>query len=488
MPSRFAGPGVDPGVVAVMAGSVAEADWIGLWFVQDHTRQLRVRNGRIESLSLTTDLGLMAEVMVDGFIAHAATSDLSFAGIEAAVRAAVGLARLVAPYRLFAASRAHRQPARGQFIGSDLAELDSASLGELVDRLVASCARLAVSERVVTTRAELSITDRRQWYFSSTGSEVEQSFRYLTQNFAATARDGGEVQQRSWNGPTARCWQGDLASIDWEEVGNECERVGGQALELLRAENCPDERLDLILAPDQMLLQIHESIGHPLELDRILGDERNYAGWSFVRPEDFGCLQYGSALLNVRFEPQAGAGFASYGFDDVGAPATTQYLIRDGVLLRGLGGIDSQLRSGLPGVAACRAASWNRPPIDRMGNINVEPGSSSLEAMIGSVERGLIMFANRSWSIDDYRDKFQFGCEFAQLIEDGRLTRVVKNPNYRGRTLPFWRSLRAVGDTAEVQAFGTPFCGKGEPNQAIRVGHAAPPCLFAGVEVFGGGC
>ena len=235
-----------------------------------------------------------------------------------------------------------------------------------------------------------------------------------------------------------------------------------------------------------MLLQIHESIGHPLELDRILGDERNYAGWSFVKPEDFGRLEYGSPILNVTFNPMLPGEFATYGYDDAGAPASQEFLIREGRLLRGLGSLESQARLGMPGVANFRASSWNRAPIDRMGNINLEPGQSSLTDMIASVERGVLMEANRSWSIDDYRNKFQFGCEHGRLIENGRLTRTVKNPNYRGVTVPFWYSLAAVGTADSFRAFGTPYCGKGEPNQVIRVGHAAPPCLFRGIDVFGG--
>ena len=154
--------------------------------------------------------------------------------------------------------------------------------------------------------------------------------------------------------------------------------------------------------------------------------------------------------------------------------------------MRGLGSLESQERLGLPGVANFRSANWNRAPIDRMANINLEPGGSSLGAMIATVERGVYMTSNRSWSIDDYRNKFQFGCEYARMIENGKLTKVVKNPNYRGVTVPFWNALQLVGNRDEWEIFGSPYCGKGEPNQIIRVGHASPPCLFSGIEVFGG--
>jgi predicted Zn-dependent protease len=263
-------------------------------------------------------------------------------------------------------------------------------------------------------------------------------------------------------------------------------RIAEEALELVAAPNCPTGTMDVLLAPDQMILQIHESIGHPLELDRILGDERNYAGTSFVTPEMFGRYQYGSSLLNITFDPTRPEQFASYRFDDEGQPARREYIIRSGVLVRALGGAVSQLRAGVPGVANSRATSWNRPPIDRMANLNLEPGSSSLEEMVAAVENGVYMETNCSWSIDDSRNKFQFGCEWGRRIENGRLTTVVKKPNYRGVSATFWRSLKMVGGGDTFAIMGALYCGKGEPNQGIGVGHASPACLFADVEVFGG--
>jgi len=244
--------------------------------------------------------------------------------------------------------------------------------------------------------------------------------------------------------------------------------------------------MDLLLDADQMHLQIHESIGHPLELDRILGDERNYAGTSFVKPEYFGTFRYGSEHLNIVFDPTDAQAFASYDFDDDGTQAEKLYLIEKGILQRALGGTISQARSGIPGVANARADSWRRPPIDRMANVNLEPGTASLEAMIGAVERGIYMRANNSWSIDDSRNKFQFGCEYGRLIKNGKLAEVVRNPNYRGISQTFWNNLKMVGGPETVQRLGAVNCGKGEPNQVMRVGHVTPAALFADVDVFGG--
>jgi predicted Zn-dependent protease len=191
--------------------------------------------------------------------------------------------------------------------------------------------------------------------------------------------------------------------------------------------------------------------------------------------------------MNITFNPAVPNEFASYRFDDTGAPASREYLIREGVLQRGLGSLESQARLGVPGVSCARASSWNRPPIDRMANLNLEPGEDSPAAIIADIEEGVYMEANRSWSIDDQRYKFQFGCEYAKRIENGKLTKTLRNPNYRGTTLDFWHRLSRIGNSETWEIYGTPYCGKGEPNQAIRVGHGSPVCAFEEVEVFGGG-
>jgi predicted Zn-dependent protease len=301
----------------------------------------------------------------------------------------------------------------------------------------------------------------------------------------ATANAGTETQTRTLGGH-AWAQQGGLEVLDAMGFREAAPRIGKEAVELLEAPDCPSGVMDVLLAPDQMVLQIHESIGHPLELDRILGDERNYAGTSFVTPDMFGSYRYGSELLNVVFDPTRPQQLATYRHDDEGLPASKEYLIEKGILKRGLGGLTSQVRLGLEGVANARACSWNRPPIDRMANINLEPGDSSFEDLVGQVERGVYLTTNCSWSIDDSRNKFQFGCERGLLIEDGTLKGVVRKPNYRGISATFWRSLAGVGNESTFEVLGTPNCGKGEPNQVIRVGHASPPCLFRNVDVFGG--
>ncbi len=462
------------------------AEWVSLRSVNERTHIRSVRNAKPQESQVLFDHGLMVEVLCDGHIAFVGTSDFTEQGIESAFLLAQQQAQNAAKKKIFPMSQHLRPASRGEYRTPVFKGLDSQSVKGLYDFLIKASENLKVHEKIVNTVAASRIVECETQYVSSNGADWSQNFLLLANNFSATAKEGSETQTRTLNGSVARCLQVGLEAWDFNELLAECERTGSQAIELLSAPNCPTDTRDLLLAPDQMLIQIHESIGHPLELDRILGDERNYAGWSFVKPSDFGDLQYGSPLMNVTFDPSVPGEFASYAFDDGGAPATREFLIQEGRLVRGLGSIESQSRLKVPGVANFRSASWNRAPIDRMANINLEPGTSSLQEMIAQTEKGIYMESNVSWSIDDYRNKFQFGAEYGRLIENGKLTQVVKNPNYRGVTVPFWNSLKAVGNGTEVEIYGTPWCGKGEPSQVIRVGHAAPPCLFKNIEIFGG--
>ncbi len=347
-------------------------------------------------------------------------------------------------------------------------------------------------ERIVDRSASIDIAEVQQLWLTNQGGRIVQRHRYLRPNFAATAHAQGRTQTRSLGGQyNGYCMQGGFEAIAASGLAGSGERMAQEALQLVFAPDCPSGNMDLLAMPDQMVLQIHESIGHPLELDRILGDERNFAGTSFVTLDMFGHYRYGSELLNVSFDPTRAQQYASYGYDDDGLPARKALLIERGVLMRPLGSAMSARRAAelghaLAPVANARAAGWHRPPIDRMANLNIEPGDSSLAAMIARVERGILVRTNVSWSIDDTRNKFQFGCEWGQMIEDGQLTHVVRNPNYRGMSARFWRSLAAVGDQSTFEVLGTPYCGKGEPGQTLHVGHASPACLFTDVDVFGG--
>ena len=360
---------------------------------------------------------------------------------------------------------------------------DSRGLDDKIAMLHDAAAPLKAGGRIVDWSATLIHLRRERLLITSAGARIEQAFSCIGGILMAVANEGSETQTRTHGMDLVR--QGGLEQLTDTGFYDQAERVAAEALQLLDAPDCPSGKMDVLLMPGQVVLQVHESIGHPLELDRILGDERNYAGTSFVTQDMFGKYRYGSTLLNVTFDPGRQGQIATYRFDDEGTPAERQYLIRKGLLERPLGGASSQARSGMEGVANARANSWNRPPIDRMANLNLEPGDSTYGELLSSVQQGVWMDTNRSWSIDDSRNKFQFGCEIGRVIEDGRLKGWVRNPNYRGISATFWRSLAGVGDPSTCEMMGLWGCGKGEPNQAIQVGHAAPACVFRDVDVFG---
>ncbi|NJN88177.1 MAG: TldD/PmbA family protein [Leptolyngbyaceae cyanobacterium SL_7_1] len=462
-------------------------EWVGLRAVQESIANRWVRDGLPQRNGTSLNQGVMVEVLVDGQFGYSAVNSLDPDRIRQAALQAHRQAVAARQWAIHPMTIAARPRVVGQYTSPFLKPFDALSPGEIGDVLIRLSKELRVSEQIVQTNAGVSTNETESWFVSSNGSEVYQRFLLLETHFGVTAQDGAIVQQRSNNGYLAHCYQGGWELFPSHDLWERAQQVGEQAVELLTAEECPTTTTTLMLAPDQMMLQIHESVGHPLELDRILGDERNYAGGSFIKATDFGDFSYGSALMNITFDPTVPGEFASYQFDDTGAPAQREYLIKEGVLVRGLGSLESQQRSGVLGVANARASSWNRPAIDRMANLNLEPGSASLDAMLAEVEHGVYMEANRSWSIDDQRYKFQFGCEYARLIENGKFTKTLRNPNYRGTTPQFWHSLSQVGDRSTWEIYGTPYCGKGEPNQAIRVGHGSPVCVFEQVEVFGGG-
>ena len=452
---------------------------------RDAEDYISVRQDVLQPLSTSRDEGFMVTVHAKGGIGYAATSDLSRHGVDEAVRKAFLWAEKDRELAILDYSKIPMPHPKGSFISPVKKPWDQVGLKDKIARLSVLSRAMKIDPAIVDWSATLWHTKSERLYLTSGGGEVYQDFDRLTPMLSVTANRGAETETRTF-GHMAFCRQQGLEFLDETAYYDRGKSLADEALALLAAPNCPSGMMDLILMPDQMVLQIHESIGHPLELDRILGDERNYAGTSFVTKDMFGSYQYGSKLLNVTFDPERAEQAASFAFDDEGLAAKKEYLIKDGLLVRALGGQVSQRRAGMEGTANTRADSWRRPPIDRMANLNVEAGDKPLAAMVASVDKGIMMRTNTSWSIDDSRNKFQFGCEWAQLIEGGKLTKVVKKPNYRGISASFWRNLKMVGDQSTFEVLGTPYCGKGEPNQAVFVGHASPACLFGQVDVFGG--
>lgn len=473
--------------------AVPQADLISLRIHRKKSKSFSAQDSEFESAGMYYDAGFMIEILYNGHISYSASQNMTAQGArEAAVRAfkAVKTANDFKLTNFDASIRPNNllnyETLRGK--------KTYPSKTEIFDYLFETCKNLKVAKEIITTFAYANFDEETIELLTSEGADIDQTFYIVTSGLGAAARKDEVIQQRTYNGSGSRAFQGGFEFLNYTQTAREAERIGNEAVELLSCQTCPSDRRTLVLMPDQMILQIHESVGHPLEIDRILGDERNYAGGSFIKPEDLGTFQYGSKLMNICFDPSIPYQLASYAADQTGMPAKKVFIVKEGILLRGLGGIESSTRLyKTPSeikkkiTANQRATSWNRPPIDRMANLNLEPGASSFEQIIASIEKGILMTSNRSWSIDDYRNKFQFGCEYAKLIENGKITKTVRDPNYRGISSTFWRNLCAVGDKSTFEVYGTPNCGKGEPNQSITVGHASPVCAFSNVEVFGGG-
>jgi TldD protein len=321
-------------------------------------------------------------------------------------------------------------------------------------------------------------------FASTEGSFIEQQIVECGAGISATAIEGGEIQVRSY----PNSFRGNFATrgYEWIEglnLGDHAERIAEESVRLLSAKPCPSGETTLILDGSQLALQVHESIGHPIELDRILGSEASYAGTSFLKPEMVDDFQYGSDRMNIVADATIAGGLGTFGFDDEGVKAQRVPIISRGKLVNLLTSRETAPILGKESNGTMRADGWNRLPLIRMTNINLEPGDWTLEQMISDTEEGLFLSTNRSWSIDDQRINFQFGTEIGWEIKGGKLGVMVKNPTYTGITPQFWSSCDAVANRERWQMWGTPNCGKGEPGQVAHVGHGTAPARFRNVRV-----
>ena len=467
-------------LMAVAEGRCAYAD---ARRVVRRTRRVQARNGRLERVETHETDGIGVRVRGRRGWGFAATTDLGRAGAEAALERALALADPVAGA---SPGLAPAPPARGHWDGPCRVDPFGVAVEEQCDLLLAADGALRTDPRIVHTEAG-SLSIRTEKAFASTeGAACTQTLTESGAGLAAVAVEGDELQQRSYPGQMG----GNAAAAGWEHVVGldlvaNAPRVADEAVALLTAPPCPEETTTVVLHGEQMTLQLHESIGHALELDRILGAEASYAGTSWVAPGDLGSLRYGSEHLDVTADATLPGALGSYGWDDEGVAGRRLELIRGGVLRDALSSRESAAEVGLEGSGGCmRAEDWSRQPIVRMSNVSIEPGEAgTLADLIADTDRGLYLETNRSWSIDDRRLNFQFATEVAREIRDGELGRLYRNPSYAGITPSFWASLDAVCSESEWRLWGTLNCGKGEPGQVMHVSHGTAPARFRDVRV-----
>ena len=471
-------------LVELMSSAEGRCSSADARFVRRVDESLGVRNGAVERADLDSSEGLGVRVRVGGAWGFASTREVSKAGAEIALQRALAIAAAQpdAPDRPLLAE----PPATGHWASSCEVDPFSLSIEEKLGLLTCAEAALRGDERLVRTDAVSTATRTFQAFASTEGSACTQERTECGAGISAAAVGDIGLQIRTY--PSAH---GGLATqAGWEHVlaldlAGHAPRIAAEAVELLTAPSCPSGTATIVLGSEQLALQIHESIGHALELDRMQLGEAAYAGTSWVQPADLDALRYGSEQLTITADGTIPGGLGTFGWDDEGTAARQSTLIERGALVEALSDRESAGVAGRSASTACaRASGYDRQPVVRMTNVSLEPGGAgSLEDLLADTGEGIYLETNRSWSIDDRRLHFQFGTEVAYEITGGRLGRLLRNPSYAGITPQFWSSLDAVCGPEAWQLWGVTNCGKAEPGQMMSVSHGAAPARFRDVEI-----
>lgn len=465
---------------AVDAAVAAGAIYADARLMHRDYEALDARNGDIETITQDTNSGIGVRALVGSGWGFFATADLGDAAVADAGRRAAEIAAASARVASRAAGLIAAEPVVGSW--SSRCDVDPATVALGDKAALLADATATMREHGADQASGLyRAWDTRKWFVSSEGHRIDQRICETGAGIQALAIGDGETQVRSY--PAAR---GQYGTRGWElvsglDLGGNAARVADEARQLLSAPVCPSGETDLILGGEQLALQIHESVGHAIELDRILGWEAAYAGTSWLDLAQLGSLRYGSDLMNITIDPTIPDALGSFGFDDEGSPATARHAVRDGTWVGVLAGRDSAAVAGLDYAGSVRSDGWDRLPMVRMTNVGLEPGPHTFDEIVAATDDGIYMETNRSWSIDDRRLNFQFGTEVAYEIRNGQLGRLLRNPTYTGIGPTFWRSMDMLSN--ETVSWGTPNCGKGQPGQTGHTGHPAAPARFRNVRV-----
>ncbi len=459
------------------------AQFADVRFETTRSERVEVRNGLVASLADATSSGYGVRALVDGSWGFAASDDPSDAALDATAARACAIARAgaaIARRRIgFPPPRAYVD-AYATPMGRDPA---SVPLGERVALLLEAERDLHAASAIAVGRAWIDLWNAKKTLYSSSGSRIAQHIVQTGCGMEAMAVGGGDAQTRTFPGDAGLYQSGGWEIVEKANLRENARRIGEEAVALLTAPQCQSGVRDVVLGGSQVSLQIHESCGHPAELDRVMGWEANFSGTSFLEIEQLDRLRYGSPHVTIVIDNAMPLGMATCGYDDEGTKSGLSDVVRDGILVGYEMSNDTARAIGRESNGCVRAQSWAFAPMIRMCNLSLLPGNVAFEHLFDDVRDGLYMESNRSWSIDDRRLNFQFGCEIAWEIKNGKRGRMLKNPTYAGMTPQFWGSCDAVGDAASWFAWGTPNCGKGEPMQVGRTTQAAAPARFRNVAV-----
>ena len=457
--------------------------------VDDRSRGLATKSGKVSHASDSESLGIGMRVIVDGAWGFAASDDLSRHAVEATAARAVAIAKASARVKEEDVRLAPEKAVTAEWATPIAIDPFTTSIEQNLELLLKIDRDLLSVAGVTLAETNMNFRREESWFGSSEGADIHQTKYWTGAGYAAYAFAGTELMKRSYPNSFGGQWQSKGYELVHElKLLENARRVGEEAVALHKADQCPEGELTIILDSSQLGLQIHESVGHPIELDRVLGMEANFAGTSFLTLEKLRTLRYGSDLVNVVADARQehGPGLGTFGFDDEGVPAQCTPVISNGLFTGYLSSRDTahtigEQRSG----GTLRAEGWNRLPMIRMTNISILPGEKplTLEQLIADTDHGVYMETNKSWSIDDKRYNFQFSCEIGWEIKRGKRTRMLKNPSYSGITTEFWNSMDAICSRDEWTLWGTPNCGKGQPQQVMGTGHGASPARFRKIRV-----
>src|ERR1700722_19328283 len=474
---------------ALNAAAQRGAAYADARIADDRSRALSTRNGKVGGASDSESFGIGVRVIADGAWGFAASDDLSRAAVEATAARAVDIANASARVKKSGVQLAPEKPVSAEWTTPIQIDPFTTSVEQNIDLLLKIDSELRSVAGVTLAETNMNFRREEQWFISSEGANIHQTKYTTGVGYAAYAFAGNEIQKRSYPNSYGGQWQNKGYELIGElKLLENARRVGEEAVALLQADQCPEGAFNIILDGSQLGLQIHESVGHPIELDRVLGMEANFAGTSFLTLDKLRTLRYGSDLVNIVADARQehGPGLGTFAFDDEGVPAQCTPIITNGLFTGYLSSRETAHTIGLDrSGGTLRAESWNRLPIIRMTNISILPGEKSLsfEQLVSSTDHGILFQTNRSWSIDDKRYNFQFGTEIGWEIKGGKKTRMLKNPSYGGITTEFWNSCDAICGPEYWTLWGTPNCGKGQPMQTMGTGHGASPARFRNVQI-----
>ena len=469
---------------ALNAAQLKGAGYADVRVSQRVQQNLTVKNGALASVSDDASEGFGVRVLVDGAWGFAGSGRLSREEVELVVDRAVRIARASGRALTTRVNLGSAVTSRGEYVTPLERDPFKVPLSEKVDLLLRADAAMGETSGVTTREGSMEFIREVKLFASTEGALTEQTLFESGAGIEATATSPDDVQNRSYPNSFGRHQgAGGYEYVAALELDRHAARIGDEAVALLKAPQCPSGVKTLILDASQTALQIHESCGHPTELDRVFGMEAAYAGTSFMTPEKLNQLRYGSAAVTITADALTPTGLGTFGWDDEGVPAQRSVLIDKGLFVGYLTSRETASMLGQQSNGTMRADGWNRIPLIRMTNVNLEPGESSLQGMIAETRDGIYMETNRSWSIDDKRLNFQFGTQLAYEIVDGKRGRMLKNATYAGITPEFWNSCDAVAGRSEWKLWGLANCGKGQPPQVAHVAHGAAPARFQRVKV-----